>query len=1383
MARQSEAWSLPNAELGAELLIGGRYRVEARLGKGGAGSVYRVIDKSSDQALALKRLSATARKQLHALFEREYYTLSTLKHPNVVEVYEYGSDESGPYYTMELLAGTDLSELAPVPWREACEIVLQAASALAPLHARRLIHRDVGPRNLWRTPDGTIKLIDFGALAPFGSSGDIVGTPPFLAPETLHAQPLDQRADLYALGGLLYWLLAGVHAFPARSLRDLPALWALPFVPVGRRIESLGRSDLEAPPADLDALVEALLNRDPKARPASTGDLIDRVRSIAGLARDARPEQAQLFLQQGSFVGRERELRHFQRRLQLATQGTGGCTVIEARGGEGKSRMLAELAVLARVAGAAVVRVDAGLCEGVNGLAQGLSQRLLDAVPEQARAAAAAGAGTLAHLAPRLAERLEVTQLAPMPALAGEARARVHEALTEWFCAVSKQQQLVMLIDDLQRADEASVAWLLTLSLAAERHNLMIVVAYGSDTKHELSAALRGLLQQGRRVLLRPLDGSAARELLISLFGDVPQLTRLAESLHRSARGNPAHLLELAQHLVRQEAVTHVDGSWVLPQDVPDELLSYSRGDALASRLATLSDMARVAARVLSVRQGLLPLPMCLALTDLEAKDLYPALSALVGEGVLVGVDEGYRFADETTRQVLYSELTPASQRAARGRLGRLLLSGEKLARSEELEGHLLLLDQDESGQSAARISVLATELMIAEPDNLGPAAPLIEQALKQFKEQRRGPYELIRLTAVLATAGYFSNRKLLSRYAESAVQLLGSVLKVPLMQKLRPFLGRKLSFYIGMIVATLGLRKHKHNACVPTLKETTLLFFNLLSALAGASTIFIDPHGVSRYASLLEPWTVLGDKTPARIMHHFIQCLAATVQDRIGLAHRQWHVLIAQLREPARCGVLPENARLRMLGGSLYAVGVLEAWRDTQGALRIAEELDDFPIKLYRMMADQLRCVYYANQGNPELFEVYRRRAELHAIQRGTAWQVEIWANSAATTVQVRTADALGTKQSVEQMQRLVKSVPSLQLLLTRARGAYLLLRRHYEEALPLLESCLKEPVADVVGWGRAHSALARALNALGEHARAKAACLRALNEQTPEDMSFPAMNLGLAIELAIAQAGLGEAQQATAALTALLEQHRPANGPLTLGALHEALTRVALMQGDETRCRAELAETERYYRGTDVPSLIARCEAFSKEVRRRFASADLPDAAGGDGTTGASTSTASATGVTLIERELTQASSLPDFAARALRVVIHGVPEPRAALWVLHGEQLDLQANHNLNELPPELGAWVEERLTEARADDVTQTAMADDLMGNPDLLVIGTHTYRLCLLRGGYADQELTGVLVLGSVDALAANPSSFVIEAIGRKLKAQLKQVHTSMATQG
>jgi tetratricopeptide (TPR) repeat protein len=355
---------------------------------------------------------------------------------------------------------------------------------------------------------------------------------------------------------------------------------------------------------------------------------------------------------------------------------------------------------------------------------------------------------------------------------------------------------------------------------------------------------------------------------------------------------------------------------------------------------------------------------------------------------------------------------------------------------------------------------------------------------------------------------------------------------------------------------------------------------------------------------------------------------------------------------------------------------------------------------------------------------------------------------------------------------------------LLERARGAYLLLRKHYVEAVPVLERVLEEPPA-VIGWARAHGALARALNALGLHERARDVCMRAVRELTPEDLRFPAMNLGLQIELALAHAGLGEHARAVEDLGDLLAEHTPNNGPLTLGALHEARARVAMWMNDEATCRAHLAAMEKYYRGTDVPSLIARSESFAKEVKRHYTKGQEPDSLTLDGSYVApisTSSTSNSTGITQIDRELTQATSLPDFAQRALRLTLEGMPEARAALWVLNGEQLDLQASLGAAEPARDVVDWVRERCAAMQADDVTQTAIVDDVaVGNPDLLLHQGITYRLSFLRGGYADQEISGVLITGNPDPAAAEPNRYVLEAIGKKLKLQLKTLHTSVGT--
>src|SRR5262245_53475904 len=189
-----------------------RYDVQQELARGGMGVVYRAVDRTTGRALALKRSLAeqTAKEELsRSMLRREYQTLVTLRHPHIIQVYDCGVDELGPYYTMELLDGADLRTKCPLPWREVCAYLRDIASSLALLHSRRLLHCDVTVANIRLTSEGRAKLLDFGTLASFGRNTVLAGTPPTMAPEILAREELDQCVDLYALGGTAYYALTG----------------------------------------------------------------------------------------------------------------------------------------------------------------------------------------------------------------------------------------------------------------------------------------------------------------------------------------------------------------------------------------------------------------------------------------------------------------------------------------------------------------------------------------------------------------------------------------------------------------------------------------------------------------------------------------------------------------------------------------------------------------------------------------------------------------------------------------------------------------------------------------------------------------------------------------------------------------------------------------------------------------------------------------------------------------------------------------------------------------------------------------------------------------------------------------------------------------------
>ena len=144
----------PPKEAASQSLIGDRYQIEERLGRGGMACVYRVTDCMNLRSLALKQLTlpddAAHRRELAALFEREYHTLVQLAHPRIVRVFDYGLHDARPYYTMELLEGADARTTArsgQLTTPAICMLLRDVASALALVHSRRMVHRDVSLRN------------------------------------------------------------------------------------------------------------------------------------------------------------------------------------------------------------------------------------------------------------------------------------------------------------------------------------------------------------------------------------------------------------------------------------------------------------------------------------------------------------------------------------------------------------------------------------------------------------------------------------------------------------------------------------------------------------------------------------------------------------------------------------------------------------------------------------------------------------------------------------------------------------------------------------------------------------------------------------------------------------------------------------------------------------------------------------------------------------------------------------------------------------------------------------------------------------------------------------------------------------------------------------
>ncbi len=272
------------------------YRIVSRLGAGGMGEVYRARDERLGRDVAVKLLSAELAAELEQRrrFEQEMRAAAALNHPGILAVYDVGDHKGRPYLVTELLEGATLRERlreGRIPARKAVTWGAEIADALSAAHEHRIIHRDLKPENLFITTEGRVKILDFGLakVAPPLPAGDdtasvrprsgtdagtVLGTVGYMSPEQLRGQAVDPRADIFALGCVLYEMLSGQRAFHGATAADtISAILSLDPPPLPS-----GAGEIPAP---LQGIVSQCLEKRPEDRFSSTHDIALALRLLS----------------------------------------------------------------------------------------------------------------------------------------------------------------------------------------------------------------------------------------------------------------------------------------------------------------------------------------------------------------------------------------------------------------------------------------------------------------------------------------------------------------------------------------------------------------------------------------------------------------------------------------------------------------------------------------------------------------------------------------------------------------------------------------------------------------------------------------------------------------------------------------------------------------------------------------------------------------------------------------------------------------------------------------------------------------------------------------------------------------------------------------------
>ncbi len=284
----------------------GQYVLERKIGEGGMGEVYRARHGMMRRPSAIKMMRANNASEAQIRrFEREVQLTARLTHPHTITIFDYGRTHDGVfYYAMELLDGANLQRIVavsgPQPAGRVVRILAMACGALSEAHDIGLIHRDIKPANIMLCAQGgeldVVKLLDFGLVKELQVAVDgeaeltgistLVGTPHYMAPESiLGPAGTNTQSDIYALGAVAYYLLAGVDVFDGKSVIELCVqhLHQAPPPFADRGVEV---------PVELEALVLACLEKEPARRPQSAAELRRRLQACSVTAWDGEHAQA-----------------------------------------------------------------------------------------------------------------------------------------------------------------------------------------------------------------------------------------------------------------------------------------------------------------------------------------------------------------------------------------------------------------------------------------------------------------------------------------------------------------------------------------------------------------------------------------------------------------------------------------------------------------------------------------------------------------------------------------------------------------------------------------------------------------------------------------------------------------------------------------------------------------------------------------------------------------------------------------------------------------------------------------------------------------------------------------------------------------------------------
>lgn len=1368
-------------------MIGDRYQVYQQVGKGGMAVVYRALDTKMGKEVALKQMRFNSEKadqqklhELETLFEHEFYILAQLAHPRVIDVYDYGKSSSGSYYTMELLDGGDIRELAPLPYKQACEVFIDICSVLGMLHSRHQLHRDLSPLNIRCTRDGKAKLIDFGAMTPFGPCKRVVGTPPFTPPEVVGLQTTDARSDIYSLGATLYFALTGRMAFHASNFRELHQAWLSKPFPPSHIVADI--------PKELDELVLSMVSLDFVARPLNVAVVMEKLSAIADIEIREELLVEQGYLSKPNLLCREEQLLPVRKQIVHALRGKGGAFIIEGSAGTGRSRLLDAYTLEGRLAGITVLRADSSdSYAGDWGVVRTLAVQLVDALPEIAAKNAQPHTALLETILPNINEQLEAidktdrysteyriepvaakresssvdnfaearvltVSARPMISLVGQSyrpapepnpqlRPQLLKALHDWWLNTSRERCLMIAVDDIHRIDEPSAAFLALISQDVPSTMTILATTCETNATSDYQVAIKQIKKISTKVQLGNLRADNTEKLIESVFGTVSNLKVVASSVQAISKGNPRAIMQLLQHLVDNKVIQYHAGAWQLPSAIDPTDLPSSLNGALAAVVAKLSPAALHLAQAMAFNpEQLFSYEKCQLLAEKrETAELLQILAELVSAEILATDTYDYWFSQPSWGNVLLDKLDERDKTALHLRLAEMFEKygndqfrvGQHLLRAGEEERAIdVLIDfsQRTKAMTARDPGVYSELLQMLPSDWYDTFDTVIALSEKRGRPLNHVNIMQSRVSGIFGVTGSIqtdhTTRVLERYYRESGLryyQEIGD--QVPAAQRI----GR-----------ALQMAQQHYDSCLDT--ERILPPSDAIRALAAT---LIEAIGIVYISDSFSFWRTLPSiealvpLSPAvGIVEKCREAIGHCVAGRVEVFHRLYIEVLERLEQPDKAQL--EGAHYQWLRiAVIHAIAVTEAIMGIDSVENRIFEIESFP--LLQVNAWRIRKVYHLWQGNSQEAEKCQRQVELLQIAnnptryyQGTKLCAELRAYCCAE-------DLSGIKQVMDDLRRMASRFPNWMAVVHYAQGEYHRIRGDYRRALKELEAAFQfaQPGRNQ-NWPYIANAYLRTLNALGAYQRAEEEGRRLISLADEHKLDFK-RNF-LLMPLAEAEAKNGKSTEAIATSDAAIEGFRSfGTTGLSLGLAYESRARVATILKDHQAFEVNASCCAEQYKNGINPVLSSKFEKLMYHAGIAKVGVSI------------ALDSRSADAPSEIISVLESCSSAVERAERALNILIKVTDSVGGFLYTLQDKGPVLIARDGKYVPPAEMDTLVKLRMTDEIEGTADMTAATADMekpqLDTADWAVALGSEYRSIVL--GHYEEEgfaLTGLAVL-------------------------------------